>query len=137
MLEPMRRLRPALLGLLASLVWAAPAGAFTSPVLYVRLPGGRRRPDGQAPAGAACPLQRRTLGVQDDRNLRGRFDAKGRAIVKVRRPPAGLYAGILSVSGTRFYTKSVDPNLVLLGVSGNGKLAYVSPSVFPQCQCFR
>jgi hypothetical protein len=67
----------------------------------------------------------------------GRFDAKGRAIVKVRRPPAGLYAGILSFSGTRFYTKSVDPNLVLLGVSGNGKLAYVSPSVFPQCPGFR
>ena len=69
--------------------------------------------------------------------FRGRFDARGRATVKVRRPPAGFYVGILSFSGTRFYTKSVDPNLALLGVSDKGQLSYVSPSVFPQCPGFR
>jgi hypothetical protein len=69
--------------------------------------------------------------------FRGRFDARGRATVKVRRPPAGFYVGILSFSGTRFYTKSVDPSLALLGVSDKGQLSYVSPSVFPQCPGFR
>jgi hypothetical protein len=69
--------------------------------------------------------------------FRGRFDARGLAIVKIRRPSAGLYVGILSFSGTRFYTKSVDPNPVLLQFSVNGKLAYVPPSVFPQCPGFR
>jgi hypothetical protein len=37
MAELVRRWRTALLGLLASLLWAAPASAFTPPVLYVRL----------------------------------------------------------------------------------------------------
>lgn len=69
--------------------------------------------------------------------FKGRFDAKGHATVKVRRPHAGFYVGTLSFSGTRFYTKSVDPNLALLTVSDKGTLSYVSPFVFPQCPGFR
>lgn len=67
----------------------------------------------------------------------GRFDAKGRTTIKVSRQRPGVYVGILSFSGTRFYTKSVDPNLATLSVSANGKLSYVLPSVFPQCPGFR
>jgi hypothetical protein len=69
--------------------------------------------------------------------FKGRFDQKGRATVKIRRPPTGFYLGALTFSGTRFYTKSIDPNPVFLGVSDNGTLSYVSPLVFPQCPGFR
>lgn len=69
--------------------------------------------------------------------FKGRFDAKGRTTIKISRPQPGFYVGILSFSGTRFYTRSVDPNLATLSVSDNGKLSYVLPSVFPQCPGFR
>jgi hypothetical protein len=70
-------------------------------------------------------------------SFNGRFDVTGRATVKVRRPSAGLYVGIVSFSGNRFYTKSVDPNLSFLGVSSSGKLSFVPPGAFPQCPGFR
>lgn len=68
---------------------------------------------------------------------KGRFDAKGHETVKVRRPRAGFYVGTLSFSGTRFYTKSVDPNPALLAVSDKARLSYVAPNLFPQCPGFR
>jgi hypothetical protein len=66
----------------------------------------------------------------------GRFDDTGRATVKIRRQRTGVYIGTLSFSGTRFYTKSVDPNLALLAVSDKGKLHYVPGPLFPQCPGF-
>jgi hypothetical protein len=68
--------------------------------------------------------------------FKGRFDAKGRATLKVDRPREGYYAGSLSFSGTRFYTKSVDPNLVLLRVSDKDRLSFVPRQYFPQCPGF-
>src|ERR1044072_1359322 len=65
--------------------------------------------------------------------FKARFDAKGHATVTLRRPRAGYYLGTVSFSGTRFYTKSVDPNPALLRVSDERRLSYVSPFAFPQC----
>jgi hypothetical protein len=67
--------------------------------------------------------------------FKGVFGGDGRENVTVRRPRAGFYLGTLSFSGTRFYTKSVDPNPAVLQVS-RGKLHYLSPLVFPQCPGF-
>lgn len=67
---------------------------------------------------------------------KGKFDSKGRATVKVRRPPIGYYVGSLSFTGTRFYAKSTDPNLALLRVGANRKLSYVPRDAFPQCPGF-
>jgi hypothetical protein len=66
----------------------------------------------------------------------GKFDSKGRATVKVRRPGFGLYAGTLSFAGTRFYTKSTDPNRLLLGVGRNRRLEFVPREEFPRCGKF-
>jgi hypothetical protein len=66
--------------------------------------------------------------------FKGTFDSKGRATVKIKRPSAGYYTGTLAFGGTRFYTKSVDPNLALLRVSRSGKLSYVSG--IPGCPGF-
>jgi hypothetical protein len=68
---------------------------------------------------------------------RGRFNAGGAATLKIRRPPAGFYVGTLSFSGTRLYTKSVDPNEALFAVSNAGELSYVSPLLCPRCPGFR
>ena len=68
--------------------------------------------------------------------FKGKFDASGRALVKIRRPATGFYTGTLSFSGTRFYTKSVDPNLLLLAVSKKGRLTYVPRDAYPQCPGF-
>ncbi len=66
--------------------------------------------------------------------FKGTFGADGRATVKLRRPrPGFFYLGTLSFSGTRFITKSVDPNPVLMRVSDKRKLSFVSPLAFPQC----
>jgi hypothetical protein len=70
----------------------------------------------------------RTIG-----RFKGKFDAKGQAKVKIRRSRPGYYIGILSFSGTRFYTKSTDPNLALLQFSKKRKLHYVPGTLFPQC----
>jgi hypothetical protein len=76
--------------------------------------------------GASAVLK--TVGT-----FKGRFDAKGHATLTLRRPRAGYYLGTVSFSGTRFYTKSVDPNPALLRVSDARRLSYVSPFAFPQC----
>jgi hypothetical protein len=68
--------------------------------------------------------------------FKGVFDAKGAATVKIDRPRAGYYTGTLAFGGTRFYTKSVDPNLALLRVSKSGKLSYISGQAFPGCPGF-
>lgn len=66
--------------------------------------------------------------------FKGRFGADGRATLKLRRPrPAFYYVGTLSFSGTRFITKGVDPNAVLLRVTDKRRLSFVSPLAFPQC----
>ena len=66
--------------------------------------------------------------------FKGRFGSNGRATLKLRRPrPAFYYVGTVSFSGTRFVTKSVDPNPVLMRVSDEGRLSFVSPLAFPQC----
>jgi hypothetical protein len=61
------------------------------------------------------------------------FGSSGKATVKLRRQAEGYYIGTLSVSGTRFYTQSVDPNPVLFGVSRKRKLSFVPGQAFPQC----
>ncbi|MDX6691933.1 MAG: hypothetical protein QOG15_3390 [Solirubrobacteraceae bacterium] len=83
---------------------------------------------------------RRLAGCKDTKPIlktvgtfKGRFGADGRATVKLRRPRPAYYVGTVSFSGTRFYTKSVDPNPALLRVSDTRKLSYVSPLAFPQC----
>ncbi len=66
--------------------------------------------------------------------FKGRFDAKGREAVTINRLPSNhYYLGTLSFSGTRFYTKSVDPNPVLLQVTDTGALEYVPSNEYPQC----
>jgi hypothetical protein len=65
--------------------------------------------------------------------FKGRFGADGRTTIKLKRPRPSWYVGSLSFSGTRFYTKSVDPNPVLLEVTDRRKLSFVSPLAFPQC----
>jgi hypothetical protein len=67
---------------------------------------------------------------------KGRFDAKGRARLSIRRPSAGFFTGAFSFSGTRFYTRSVDPNPVLLGLETGNPLTFISPLAFPQCPGF-
>jgi hypothetical protein len=66
---------------------------------------------------------------------KGKFDSKGTS-VKVKRPAVGYYLGTLSFTGTRFYTKSTDPFLLLLRVLKNRKLSFVPPDFFPQCPQF-
>jgi hypothetical protein len=65
-----------------------------------------------------------------------KFDSKGRATMKVRRPGSGYYAGTLSFAGTRFYTKSTDPNPLLFEVGSNRRLEFVSRQGFPSCGKF-
>ena len=93
-------------------------------------------------AGATGKLTLRRLTGCKGRNLalktvgtfKGRFGSDGRATVTLRRPRPGFhYVGTLSFSGTRFITKSVDPNAVLLRVTDKRKLSFVSPLAFPQC----
>jgi hypothetical protein len=67
---------------------------------------------------------------------KGRFNSKGQATVRIKRGRPGYYIGILSFSGTRFYTKSTDPNPALLQVSRKHKLHYVPGQLFPQCPGF-
>jgi hypothetical protein len=66
-------------------------------------------------------------------SFKGRFGADGRTTVTLKRPRPSWYVGSLSFSGTRFYTKSVDPNPVLMRVSDRRRLSFVSPLAFPQC----
>jgi hypothetical protein len=99
----------------------------------------------EAAAGGLGTLQLRRLArcrgsrlvLKTVGTFRGRFDARGAATLKIRRPPAGFYVGTLSFSGTRFYTKSIDPNAPLFAVSDVGELSYVSALLFPQCPGFR
>lgn len=74
--------------------------------------------------------------VKSAGSFTAKFDSKGRATVKVRRPGFGYYAGTVSFAGTRFYTKSTDPNPMLLEVAGNRRLEFVSRNDFPRCGKF-
>jgi hypothetical protein len=93
-------------------------------------------------AGATGKLTLRRLAGCEGRSaslktvgtFKGRFGADGRATIVLRRPRPGFYyVGTLSFSGTRFLTKSVDPNTVLMRVSDKRQLSFVSPLAFPQC----
>ena len=68
--------------------------------------------------------------------FKGVFDAKGIATVDISMPRPGYYTGTLAFGGTRFYTKSVDPNLAVLRVSRSRKLSYISGQAFPGCPGF-
>jgi len=80
---------------------------------------------------AGCKGTRPTLKAVG--TFKARFDAKGHATLRLRRPRPSYYLGTVSFSGTRFYTKSVDPSPALLRVTDDRRLTYVSPLAFPQC----
>jgi hypothetical protein len=65
------------------------------------------------------------------------FNAKSAAVTlrkpRVNKNATVYYTGTVSFGGTRFYSRNVDPNPMLLKVTRTGVLSFVSPNAFPGC----
>ena len=65
---------------------------------------------------------------------RGRFDARGKLRLRIRRPrKPGYYRGLLSFAGTALYRPGTDAVPVLFEVDDRGRFDWGDPMAFPSC----